>query len=112
MINFEFPLLFLTHRYIEIFRSSLSEVNSVLVYPNRRGGNGGGGGGGGGGGLAGGGSGMFNSRPSPYERNNDRYGGGGGRFQSRGSRSFKGANFSNNLSGYKIPFIQIEKISN
>ncbi|XP_018574155.1 heterogeneous nuclear ribonucleoprotein H isoform X1 [Anoplophora glabripennis] len=72
------------HRYIEIFRSSLSEVNSVLGYQGRRGGSG---------------SGMYNSRPGPYDRDRDRYG-SSGRFQSRGSRSFKGANFSNNGSDY------------
>ncbi|RZC36291.1 heterogeneous nuclear ribonucleoprotein H [Asbolus verrucosus] len=70
------------HRYIEIFRSSLSEVNSVLGYSNRRGGSN---------------SGMYNSRPSPYDRG-DRFG-NSNRFQSRGSRNFKGANFSNNSSG-------------
>lgn len=72
------------HRYIEIFRSSLSEIQNVLGYQRRR-------------------SGGFNSRPGPYDRES-RYGGGGGgggggRFQSRGSRSFKGANFSNNGPG-------------
>lgn len=70
-------------RYIEIFRSSLSEVNSVLGYTgnNRR-------------------MGMGYSRPGPYDRG-DRYGGGGGsgRFQPRGSRSFKGSSFSNNMPG-------------
>jgi heterogeneous nuclear ribonucleoprotein F/H len=71
------------HRYIEIFRSSLSEVNSVLGYSNRRGGSN---------------SGMYNSRPSPYDRG-DRFG-NSNRFQSRGSRNFKGANFSNNSSDY------------
>ncbi|XP_022913164.1 heterogeneous nuclear ribonucleoprotein H isoform X2 [Onthophagus taurus] len=71
------------HRYIEIFRSSLSEVNSVLGYSYRRMGGSGGGGGGS--------IGSY-SRPGPYDRG-DRYGsGGGGRFQARGSRSFKGNN--------------------
>ncbi|KAJ8976946.1 hypothetical protein NQ317_010142 [Molorchus minor] len=67
------------HRYIEIFRSSLSEVNSVIGNQVRR---------------MGPPSGMFNSRPGPYDRDRDRY--GGGRFcpPPRGSRSFKGANFS------------------
>lgn len=77
-------------RYIEIFRSSLSEVNSVLGYSgnnNRR-------------------VGMGYSRPGPYDRG-DRYGGGGGgssggRFQPRGSRSFKGSSFSNNMPGKYI----------
>ncbi|CAH0559214.1 unnamed protein product [Brassicogethes aeneus] len=71
------------HRYIEIFRSSLSEINGV-------------GSGGGFGGNRRSSGGSFNSRPSPYDRG-DRYGGGGGGgrgFQSRGSRSFKGSNFS------------------
>ncbi|XP_019869700.2 heterogeneous nuclear ribonucleoprotein H-like [Aethina tumida] len=78
------------HRYIEIFRSSLSEVNSVVGF----------GGGGGNRRMGGGpGGGMFNPRPSPYDRG-DRYGGGGGgRFQSRGSRNFKGSNFSH-MSDY------------
>ncbi|XP_044262601.1 heterogeneous nuclear ribonucleoprotein H-like [Tribolium madens] len=62
------------HRYIEIFRSSLSEVNSVLGYNNRRGSN----------------SGLYNSRPSPYDRG-DRFG-TSNRFQSRSSRNFKGVN--------------------
>jgi heterogeneous nuclear ribonucleoprotein F/H len=61
----------------------LSEVNSVLGYSNRRGGSN---------------SGMYNSRPSPYDRG-DRFG-NSNRFQSRGSRNFKGANFSNNSSDY------------
>ncbi|CAH1137536.1 unnamed protein product [Phyllotreta striolata] len=75
------------HRYIEIFRSSLSEVDSVLSYQNNSSmGMGGGRRMGGGGG---GGPGMFNSRPSPYDRDN-RYGGNGGRFGgARGARSFK-----------------------
>lgn len=67
------------HRYIEIFRSSLSEIQNVLGYQTGRR------------------SGGFNSRPGPYDRES-RYG-GGGRFQSRGSRSFKGSNFSNNGPG-------------
>lgn len=72
----------LIHRYIEIFRSSLSEIQNVLGYQTGRR------------------PGGFNSRPGPYDRES-RYGGGGGggRFQSRGSRSFKGANFSNNGPG-------------
>ncbi|GJQ88331.1 hypothetical protein Trydic_g3807 [Trypoxylus dichotomus] len=79
------------HRYIEIFRSSLSEVNSALGYSNRRMG-------GGGGGSMGG-----YSRPGPYDRG-DRYGGGGGgggggRFHPRGTRSFKGG-YSNNMPDY------------
>ncbi|XP_060526446.1 heterogeneous nuclear ribonucleoprotein H-like [Cylas formicarius] len=70
------------HRYIEIFRSSLSEVNGVLGFAPRTG------------------RAMgpvaptptFNNRPSPYDR--DRYG-GASRFPLRASRSFKGANLSN-----------------
>lgn len=84
-------------RYIEIFRSSLSEINSALGYgprasPPLRGP-----------------PFPFGSRPGPYDRT-DRFGGGGGggygggggggRFPARGSRSFKGANFSNNISKY------------
>ncbi|XP_018328130.1 heterogeneous nuclear ribonucleoprotein H-like isoform X2 [Agrilus planipennis] len=70
------------HRYIEIFRSSLSEVSSVLGYNGRR--------------IGGGPGGMgYNSRPSPYDRGDHRYG-GMNRFQSRGSRSFKGG-FSNSI---------------
>lgn len=88
------------HRYIEIFRSSLSEINGALGLGfNRRGG----GGGGGGGGSGGNGPGFFNSRPGPYDRG-DRYGGGGSRFQSRGSRSFKGANFGNDFNNYDRPW--------
>ncbi|KAK9887206.1 hypothetical protein WA026_021049 [Henosepilachna vigintioctopunctata] len=69
------------HRYIEIFRSSLSEVGSALGYPSRR-------------------QAPYNARPSPYDRG-DRYGGGGGgRFQTRGSRSFKGSNYSNGGSNH------------
>ncbi|KAI4458856.1 heterogeneous nuclear ribonucleoprotein-related [Holotrichia oblita] len=77
-------------KYIEIFRSSLSEVNSVLGYSNRR--------------MGGGGSMGGYSRPGPYDRG-DRYGGGGGggggsgRFHPRGSRSFKGG-YSNNMPDY------------
>ncbi|KAF5270437.1 hypothetical protein FQR65_LT05625 [Abscondita terminalis] len=75
------------HRYIEIFRSSLSEVQSVLGVNSRRMGNGN--------------SGMgYNSRPSPYDRS-DRYG-NINRFQPRGSRSYKGALFSNNISDRKF----------
>lgn len=70
----------LFHRYIEIFRSSLSEIQNVLGYQGRR-------------------SGGYNSRPGPYDRESRYGGGGGGRYQSRGSRSFKGANFSNNGPG-------------
>ncbi|KAB0801900.1 hypothetical protein PPYR_04086 [Photinus pyralis] len=76
------------HRYIEIFRSSLSEVQSVVGINNRRMG-----GGGGGPGMG------YNSRPGPYDRG-DRYG-NMNRFQSRGSRSFKGSLFSNNVSDRK-----------
>ncbi|XP_056643648.1 heterogeneous nuclear ribonucleoprotein H-like [Diorhabda carinulata] len=69
------------HRYIEIFRSSLSEVDSVVNYqgnsmgpPGRR---------------MGPGSGMYSSRPSPYDRD-PRYGGGGTRLGgARGARSYK-----------------------
>lgn len=86
---------FCVHRYIEIFRSSLSEVNSVVGF----------GGGGGNRRMGGGpGGGMFNPRPSPYDRG-DRYGGGGGgRFQSRGSRNFKGSNFSHMSGKFYISF--------
>lgn len=42
---------------------------------------------------------SYSSRPSPYERG-DRY--GGSRFQTRGTRSFKGASFSNSSSGKLI----------
>ncbi|CAG9764928.1 unnamed protein product [Ceutorhynchus assimilis] len=73
------------HRYIEIFRSSSSEVNSAVGFgprdgPPSRGP-------------------PFGSRPGPYDRG-DRFGNnnGGGRFLQRGSRSFKGANMSNNIS--------------
>lgn len=79
------------YRYIEIFRSSLSEVSGVLGYTgnnSRR-------------------MSMGYSRPGPYDRG-DRYGGGGGggggggsgRFQPR-SRSFKGSSFSNNMPGMR-----------
>lgn len=76
------------HRYIEIFRSSLSEVSSVIGFSNKRM-------------STGPGSGMgYNTRPSPYERGGDRYGGGSNRFQPRGSRMFKGASsYSNNAPG-------------
>ncbi|XP_045467613.1 heterogeneous nuclear ribonucleoprotein H2-like [Harmonia axyridis] len=76
------------HRYIEIFRTSLSEIASALGYTGSRR------------------SGSFNPRPSPYDRG-DRYGGGGGggvgRFQGRGSRNFKGSNFSNDYNNYSRP---------
>lgn len=77
------------HRYIEIFRSSLSEVNGVLGYPNRKipAGSMGNSGGGGGGGY----------RPSPYDRG-DRYSSGMGRMPPRMSRSFKDFNNFDNRS--------------
>ncbi|XP_023015742.1 heterogeneous nuclear ribonucleoprotein H [Leptinotarsa decemlineata] len=71
------------HRYIEIFRSSLSEVNSVAGGQES-------------GGMGGGGRRMgsvFNSRPSPYDRDN-RFGGGRFGGASRGARSFKDYNNS------------------
>lgn len=68
-----------SNRYIEIFRSSLSEVNGVLGYSNRRSSNSNS-------------TSIYNSRPSPYDRG-DRFGNSGSRFQSRG-RTFKGSNFS------------------
>lgn len=72
------------HRYIEIFRSSLSEINSALGYAPR-----------GGPPIRGPPGGAFGSRPGPYDRG-DRFGGPfGSRFPTRGSRSFKGANLSN-----------------
>lgn len=65
------------NRYIEIFRSSLSEINGAVGGPNRR---------------MGSGPGMgYNSRPAPYDRG-DRFG-GANRFQpnnSRNSRGYKG----------------------
>ena len=77
------------NRYIEIFRSSLSEVHSIIGLNNRRMGSGGSG------------SGMgYSTRPSPYDRG-DRYG-SMNRFQPRSSRSFKGAFFSNNTSERKF----------
>lgn len=51
-------------------------MNSVLGYGNRRGSN----------------SGLYNSRPSPYDRG-DRFS-NSNRFQSRGSRNFKGVSNS------------------
>lgn len=78
------------HRYIEIFRSSLSEVNNALGYGPR-----------GGPPLRGPPSGIFGSRPGPYDRG-DRFGGPfASRFPARGSRSFKGANLSNNISPWE-----------
>ncbi|KAL1501944.1 hypothetical protein ABEB36_007170 [Hypothenemus hampei] len=73
------------HRYIEIFRSSLSEINSALGYGGRSGG----------GPPPRGPPMCFGSRPGPYDRG-DRFAGSGGRFPTRGSRNFKGANLSNN----------------
>lgn len=66
----------LLSRYIEIFRSSLSERNGA-VGPNRR--------------MNSGPSMGYNSRPAPYDRG-DRFG-GANRFQpsnNRSSRNFKG----------------------
>ncbi|XP_017777377.1 PREDICTED: heterogeneous nuclear ribonucleoprotein H-like [Nicrophorus vespilloides] len=111
----------IAHRYIEIFRSSLSEVNCVVGFtnntrsnppPSRMMGGSGGGGGGGGGGIGGGGGGY---RPRPYNRvdrncwggnggGGGAVGGGGGgnfggmnnRLQTRMSRNFKGVFSSNN----------------
>ncbi|CAH1992733.1 unnamed protein product [Acanthoscelides obtectus] len=79
----------IAHRYIEIFRSSLSEVNSMASGFES----------GGGPGSRGrmGGSLGYNTRPSPYDRG-DRYGQGmTGRFQPRSSRSFKGAGYSSDI---------------
>ncbi|XP_072401410.1 heterogeneous nuclear ribonucleoprotein H isoform X1 [Diabrotica undecimpunctata] len=70
------------HRYIEIFRSSLSEVDTVMSFQGNSMGVSGR--------RMGGGSSMFSSRPGPYDRDPRYGGGGGGRFgNSRGSRSFK-----------------------
>ncbi|XP_076327081.1 heterogeneous nuclear ribonucleoprotein F-like isoform X2 [Tachypleus tridentatus] len=60
------------HRYIEIFKSSLQEVKTVvgMGHPKMRT--------------------LMSARPSPYDRN-DRFSGLGSRFGlSRGSRSFRG----------------------
>ncbi|VEN45868.1 unnamed protein product [Callosobruchus maculatus] len=77
------------HRYIEIFRSSLAEVNSMAGGFES-------GGGPAGRGRMGGGLG-YSTRPSPYDRG-DRYGAGmPGRFQPRAARSFKGAGFSSDI---------------
>jgi len=68
------------HRYIEIFRSSLSEVRVAAANNPRLGGGmmGPGGRGGGEGGRG------FGGRPGPYDRN-DRFGGGGGRHGGHGA---------------------------
>ncbi|XP_076349056.1 heterogeneous nuclear ribonucleoprotein H3-like isoform X1 [Tachypleus tridentatus] len=59
------------HRYIEIFKSSLQEVKTVIGMGHQR-------------------MRMMSARPSPYDRN-DRLGGLGGRSGlNRGSRSFRG----------------------
>ncbi|XP_066249366.1 heterogeneous nuclear ribonucleoprotein H [Euwallacea similis] len=72
------------HRYIEIFRSSLSELNEALGYAPRNGP------------PARGPATTFGNRPGPYDRG-DRFGGpGGGRFLPRGNRNFKGANLGDN----------------
>ncbi|KAG5886125.1 hypothetical protein JTB14_021347 [Gonioctena quinquepunctata] len=73
------------HRYIEIFRSSFAEVNSVVGFQEP--------GGMGGGRRMGPGPGMFNNRPSPYDRDN-RFGGSRFGGASRGARSFKDYNNS------------------
>uniref|UniRef100_A0AAR5PEX3 RRM domain-containing protein n=1 Tax=Dendroctonus ponderosae TaxID=77166 RepID=A0AAR5PEX3_DENPD len=74
------------HRYIEIFRSSLTEVSSALGYPQR------------GGAPARSPIGAFGSRPGPYDRN-DRFGATAtGKFQGRGSRNFKTTNARSPIS--------------
>lgn len=73
------------HRYIEIFRSSLNEVNGATGNTWRK-------------------PGGF--RPGPYDRG-DRFGGGGGgggRYQPRSSRSFKGSNYSNDYNNRYNPY--------
>jgi heterogeneous nuclear ribonucleoprotein F/H len=71
-------VLFRHFRYIEIFRSSLSEARAALASVPRGGGGGGGRGGGSHEGRYGGGGDRYGGgRPSPYERNVDRFGGGG-----------------------------------
>ncbi|CAG9818032.1 unnamed protein product [Phaedon cochleariae] len=72
------------HRYIEIFRSSLSEVNGASGGGYQPGGRRGGSGGGGG-------LGSFGGRPGPYDRDN-RFGNGGRFGSTRGSRSYKDYN--------------------
>lgn len=80
------------YRYIEIFRSSLTEVGSAVVFSGGRRFGGGGSG-----------MGMGYGRPSPYDRGGDRFGGGnnGGRFQPRSSRNFKGGYSSNGSPGIR-----------
>ncbi|XP_032791605.1 heterogeneous nuclear ribonucleoprotein H2 isoform X1 [Daphnia magna] len=73
------------HRYIEIFRSSLSEARAALASIPRGGGGGGGRGGGSHEGRFGGGGDRYGGgRPSPYDRNVDRYGGGPGQMRHGG----------------------------
>ncbi|XP_022207494.2 heterogeneous nuclear ribonucleoprotein H isoform X2 [Nilaparvata lugens] len=77
------------HRYIEIFRSSRAEVQSMSLRSRPMGGGGGGGGGG------------FNQRPAPYDRG-DRFG-GLNRFNSNsnnmGPLSRPSRNFKSSFSG-------------
>lgn len=68
-------------RYIEIFRSSLSEARAAVASIPR----GGGGRGGGSEGRYGGGGDRYGGgRPSPYDRNVDRFGGGPGQMRHHG----------------------------
>lgn len=71
-------------RYIEIFRSSLSEARAAVASIPRGGGGRGGGGGGSEGRYGGGGDRYGGGRPSPYDRNVDRFGGGPGQMRHHG----------------------------
>lgn len=63
------------HRYIEIFRSSLSEARAASASAPR---------GGRGADRGYGGGDRYSNRPGPYDRNVDRYGGGGGAMRHGG----------------------------
>lgn len=73
-----------TCRYIEIFRSGLSEARASVASVPRGGGGGGGGRGGGSERYGGGGDRYGGGRPSPYDRNIDRFGGGPGQMRHGG----------------------------
>ena len=82
---------FVVYRYIEIFRSSLSEARAAVASIPRGGGGRGGGHEGRYGGIDRYGGGGGGGRPSPYDRNVDRFGGpgqmrhhGGGHMRRRG----------------------------
>lgn len=100
------------YRYIEIFRSSLSEARAALASIPRGGGGGGGRGGGSHEGRFGGGGDRYGGgRPSPYDRNVDRYGGGPGQMRHGGGHMRRrGKNMVDSLFCHSLDFVYLQHI--